>query len=78
MSSRAGPRTPPKATGRDKGKGRARDAAEPEGYYKGEPKEEQIAMVESEMAEGRIDCWYWLGCERAPQKFLVLPPPRLK
>ena len=59
--SRAGPRTPPKATGRDKGKGRARDAAEPEGYYKGEPKEEQIAMVEREMAEGRIDCWYWLG-----------------
>ena len=53
--SRAGPRTPPKATGRDKGKGRARDAAEPEGYYKGEPNEEQIAQVERELTFG-IGC----------------------
>ena len=51
-------------SGSRKGKGRARADKEPEGYYKGEPSKQQIAMVEAELSRGKPDYWFWLQCER--------------
>ena len=56
----------------DKGKGRAHQRTEPEGYYKGEPTQEQIALVEAELANGKPDYWFWLQCERRASKASLL------
>ena len=57
---------------RDKGKGRAHQRTEPEGYYKGEPTQEQIALVEAELANGKLDYWFWLQRERRASKASLL------
>ena len=56
----------------DKGKGRAHHQAEPEGYYKGEPTQVQIALVEAELANGKPDYWFWLQYERRASKVTLL------